>query len=389
MPDRLVIVGGGVSAQRCAFALRTLEFEGSIDMVSAEADLPYDRTLVSKDMLTRDDLRSPVSLRAAEDYGEAGISLRLGTTATSLDTEKRRLELSDGDSLVYDRLVIATGGRAIVPPSLAAEGVLTLRSAADVPELDDALERSMHLVVIGGGFIGGEVAAAAVARHCPVSLIEAAPAPLAPIFGEEVGRRFTDLHTRSGVDVISGTPVTEVTRERDGLHVSLGDGRRLRADAVVVGVGMAPNVEWLADTPLEIDGGIVTDAHCRTHVPGVVAAGDCARWLNPYYGTHMRVEHWDTAGRHGEAAAASVLGIDRPFALVPFFWSAQHDAKLQWVGYAPRWDDVQIEEDDEPGFTAHYRLNDSVVGVLAVDRARALARARREMTSAFKEVVAR
>ncbi len=388
MPERVVIVGGGVCAQRCAFALRTLGFDGSIDMVSAEADSPYDRTIVSKDMLTRDELRSPVPLKEAEDYREAGISLRLATSATALDTGRRRVELSDGDTLLYDGLVIATGGRPLLPRSLAVDGVLTLRSAADVPEVVDALRRSMHLIVIGGGFIGGEVAAAAVARHCPVTLIEGASAPLAPLFGDEVGRRFTDLHRQAGVEVICGTPVVEVRRERDGMHVSLADGRRLRANAVVVGVGMAPNVEWLADSPLELDGGIVTDAHCRTNVPGVVAAGDCARWLNPYYGVHMRVEHWDTAGRHGEAAAASVLGIDSPFALVPFFWSAQHDAKLQWVGYAPRWDAVEIEEDDEPGFTAHYRLNDSVVGVLAVDKARALARARREMTSALKEVVA-
>ncbi len=389
MLDPVVIVGGGVTAQRCAFALRTLGFDGGIEMISAETDAPYDRTLVSKDMLARTDFGPPVPLRAVEDYQAAGVSLRLGTHATSLDTAARRVYLSDGDSLAYEQLVVATGGRPVVPQSLAAEGVLTLRTASDLPELHDALERSMHLVIVGAGFIGGEVAAAAVARHCPVTLIEAAPAPLSPLFGEEVGRRFADLHRSRGVEVICGTPVVGITRERDGSRVALRDGRKLRADAVVVGVGMAPNVEWLAGSPLELDAGIVTDACCRTNVPGVIAAGDCARWFNPYYGAHMRVEHWDTAARHGEAAAASVLGIERPFALVPFFWSAQHDAKLQWVGYAPVWDAVEIEEEDgEPGFAAHYRLNDSVVGVLAVNKARALARARREMTSALKEVVA-
>lgn len=389
MPGRVVIAGGGVAAQRCAFALRALGHDGPIEMIAAEEQAPYDRTLVSKDMLRDPHFGPPVELRPREDYEESSVSLRLGTRVTGLDAAQRRVMVDDGAPVPYDHLVIATGGRAVVPSRLAAEGVLTVRQAADLPELDDALKRSMHLVVVGGGFIGGEVAAAAVARLCPVTLVEAASGPLAPLFGDDVGRRMTALHEQHGVEVIAGTGVTAIDRGRGGFNVELSDARRLRADSVVVGVGMTPDVEWLCDSPVELNRGIVTDSFCRTSVPRILAAGDCARWLHPRYGVHMRVEHWDTAGRHGDAAAATIMGSERPFAPVPFFWSDQHGSKLQWVGHAPVWDSVDLEDDTEPGFIARYRVGDELVGVLAVDRPRALARARRELSVDNREVASR
>jgi 3-phenylpropionate/trans-cinnamate dioxygenase ferredoxin reductase subunit len=379
MADRIVIVGGGVAAQRCAFALRRLGFEGAVELVSAELEAPYDRTLLSKDLLAGDELAPCVPLSPESAYADEGISMRLGVRAVRLDAGGSRVVLSDGDALPYDRLVICSGGRPVLPPALACPGILTLRDAADLPRVHDALARARHLIVIGGGFIGGEVASAAVTRFAPVTLVEAANAPLAPVLGDEVAERVAGLHRRAGVRLECGVPVRGVQRSRAGFEVALADGRVLPADAVLVGVGMTPNVDWLADSGLELDDGIVTDAACRTSVPGVLAAGDCARWLHPRYGVHLRAEHWDTAIRHGEAAAAAALGSDEPFAPLPYFWSDQHGTKLQWVGHAPAWDEVEIEDDAEPGFVARYRSAGRLAGVLTVGRPRACAAARREL----------
>jgi NADPH-dependent 2,4-dienoyl-CoA reductase/sulfur reductase-like enzyme len=368
-----------VAAQRCAFALRRLGFEGAVELVSAELEAPYDRTLLSKDLLAGDELAPCVPLSPESAYADEGISMRLGVRAVRLDAGGSRVVLSDGDALPYDRLVICSGGRPVLPPALACPGILTLRDAADLPRVHDALARARHLIVIGGGFIGGEVASAAVTRFAPVTLVEAANAPLAPVLGDEVAERVAGLHRRAGVRLECGVPVRGVQRSRAGFEVALADGRVLPADAVLVGVGMTPNVDWLADSGLELDDGIVTDAACRTSVPGVLAAGDCARWLHPRYGVHLRAEHWDTAIRHGEAAAAAALGSDEPFAPLPYFWSDQHGTKLQWVGHAPAWDEVEIEDDAEPGFVARYRSAGRLAGVLTVGRPRACAAARREL----------
>ncbi len=380
--ERIVVVGGSVAAQRCAFELRALGFEGSVELVSAEREPPYDRTLLSKDMLTADEPAACVTLRSPADYADAGIAPRLGTRAVSLDTAARQVTLSDGTLLPYSRLVICTGGRAVLPPALRCPGVLTLREADDVMRVHDALARVRHLIVIGGGFIGCELASAAVARHAPVTLVEAEAAPYASVLGTQVGERIAEIHRAAGVRLECGSPVSRLDRDRDGFRVALADGRVLRADAVVAGVGMTPAVDWLRDTPLTLEDGIVTDSACRTAVPGVLAAGDCARWLHPDYGVRIRVEHWDTAARHGAAAAAGALGGDEPFAPLPFFWSDQHGSKLQWVGYAPRWDEVEIDDSEGPGFLARYRVGGKLAGVLAVDRPRELAAARRELASA-------
>jgi 3-phenylpropionate/trans-cinnamate dioxygenase ferredoxin reductase subunit len=390
MADRIVIAGGGVAAQRCAFALRRLGFEGAVEVVSAEREAPYDRTLLSKDLIAAEELGDVVPLAAAEAYRDARIELRLGVRAVGLDPARRRVALSDGGETAYDRLVICTGGRPVLPPALAAPGVLTLRHAADVPALHDALARARHVVVVGGGFIGGEVASAAAAHHAPVTLVEAAGGPLAPVLGDEVAGRIAELHRAAGVEVVCDAPVRGVESDRGALRVTLAGGRRLTADAVVVGVGMTPDVDWLKGSGVEVDDGIVTGPTCETSVPDVLAAGDCARWLHAGYGEHLRVEHWDTAARHGEAAAAAALGSDEPFAPLPYFWSDQHGTKLQWVGHAPTWDEVEIEEDDDPGFVARYHRDGVLAGVLTAGRPRACAAARRELlTETPKEALSR
>ena len=374
--ERIVVLGAGAAGHSCAFALRRLGYEGALELIGAEPVAPYDRTLLSKDMLHSED--DAFALSGDDAYDEAGIALRLGAECVRLSPADRQLLLSDGTAVGYDRLIICTGGKAVLPRSMDAAGVLTLRELRDVAAVRRALGERRRLVVVGGGFIGGEVASAAAGR-CAVTIVEAAAVPLAGVLGPEVGARIGELHRAAGVDIVAGT-VSGITRDGDCHRVALRDGRVLAAEAVVVGVGMRPATEWLHDSPIELDDGIVTDASCRTALPEVFAAGDCARWPNPRYGGRaMRIEHWDTARRHGAAAAASALDAGEPFAPLPFFWSDQHGVKLQWVGHAPTWDEVEIGDEGPASFVARYSLRGRLAGVLTAGQPRALAAARREL----------
>jgi NADPH-dependent 2,4-dienoyl-CoA reductase/sulfur reductase-like enzyme len=381
----IVIVGGGVAAQRCAFALRDRGFDGRLTLVCGELDPPYDRTLLSKDVLDGRAERPP-ALAPEAAYAERGVEVIVGTPATGLDVAARRVRLASGTELDYGTLVVCTGGTPRMPRALACPDVFVLRELREARALREVLGSCGHLAVVGGGFIGGEVASSAVALGLEVTLLEALEQPLAGVLGEEVGARVAALHRQHGVRVLAGVSVSGIRRREGAFEVALADGRTVVADAVVVGAGMLPATDWLRDSPLRLGDGVVTDSTCRTNVPGVLAAGDCARWWHRGYGVAMRVEHWDTAGRHGAAAAAAALGDDTPFAPLPFFWSDQHGVKLQWVGHAPAWDEVQIEDVDPPrAFVARYRRGGRMVATLGAGQPRAVAAARRELRSVDRE----
>jgi NADPH-dependent 2,4-dienoyl-CoA reductase/sulfur reductase-like enzyme len=386
VPRCIVVVGGGVAAERCVHGLRERGYDGRIVMVTREPDLPYDRTLVSKDLLAPGAAPAGCFLQDPGAYHALDVDVHRATAARHLDVPTRRVWLSHGGSVRYDRLIICTGGEPMVPAALAHPAALVLRELRDAEALRAALDGGGPIAIVGGGFIGGEVACAAVARGVRVTLIEALEQPLARVIGPEAGARVAALHRAHGVEVMTGAPATAIRRSGGALEVTLRGGEAVRAATVLVGAGMRPATRWLTGSPLRLDDGIVTDSACRTDVPGVLAAGDCARWHNPRYGERMRVEHWDTARRHGTAAARAALGDDAPFAPLPFFWSDQHGVKLQWVGYAASWDEVEIEDGDEPGFVARYRRGGRVVAVFAAGRPRAIAAARRELQSATMEV---
>jgi NADPH-dependent 2,4-dienoyl-CoA reductase/sulfur reductase-like enzyme len=386
-PECIVVVGGGVAGERCVHGLRERGFEGRLLMVTREDELPYDRTLVSKDLLKEEPPVAEAILQPAHAYAEREIEVRPGTTAMSLDVASRRLSLSDGEVLGYDRLVICSGGEPVVPSALACPGIHVLREMRDAEVLRATLAGCERMAIVGGGFIGGEVASAAVARGVEVTLVEALEQPLARVVGPEVGARVAELHRGNGVRVLTEALAGAIRRDGATFEVSLADGRSVKADAVLVGAGMRPATDWLDGSPIRVDGGVVTDSACRTEVPGILAAGDCARWWNPRYGELMRVEHWDTARRHGAAVAAAALGDETPFAPLPFFWSDQHGVKLQWVGYAPAWDEIEIEDaDPAPGFVARYRREGRLVAVFAAGQPRAIGAARRELQSTPMEV---
>jgi 3-phenylpropionate/trans-cinnamate dioxygenase ferredoxin reductase component len=378
-PRRIAIVGAGVAGERCAFELRACGFDGDVLLVGAEPHLPYDRTLLSKDLLDGAVDAADLALSSREDFAAAGIRLCLGTAAAALDPDAHELVLADGTVIAYDKLVVATGGSPRRPRALGGAGAGVLRTLDDARALRERLETAGRLVVIGGGFVGAEVAASARARGLDVTLVEALPAPLARAVGVEVGTRIAELHRANGVAVLTDVAATALRRDGRRVTVGLADGRMLDADAVLVGAGTAPDVGWLAGSGVAADDGIVTDPQCRTSAPDVLAAGDCARWWHRDHAGLLRVEHWDTAARHGTAAARSALGDHQPFAPVPFFWSVQHGVRLQWVGHAVEGDEVVVEDAQSGAFVAWYRRAGRLVAAFAAGAPRALAAARREL----------
>ncbi len=379
--ENIVVVGGGPAAHRCLIGLRKAGYTGSLTVVSSDTLLPYDRTLLSKGALMND-AAGVVSMALPGQYESLDIQVRLGRTAVELNEKRQVIELADGTALDYDRAVLAVGGSPILPRALAAPGVLTIRRATDVAPMRDALERSRYVVVIGAGFIGGEIAAAARTRGCAVTLVESASTPLEGVLGAEVGTLLGDQHVSHGVDVRCGVQADSVHEVSEGYLVVLSDGTTLACDSVVVGVGMRPAIDWLRSTGIEIDRAILTDSMCRTSIPGVFAAGDCAQWWSPRYGCYCHVEHWDTAGKHGAAAAQAIMGRADAFDPLPFFWSDQYDIKYQWAGYAPTWDAVDLVRSESGAFCARYLYRGASVGVFTANDPHEFGRLRRELLNA-------
>ena len=378
MLERVLIIGGGVAAVRCALELRTQGYDGHICMVSAERTLPYDRTLVSKDLLSGDRVdEARLLLQPAEVYADAEIDLRLGVEATGLDVRARRVHVAGGARLSYDRLVLAVGGEPVRPPRLTAAGVLTLREIGDARRLADRLDAGERIVIVGGGFIGTEVASMATARGLHATVVEAR-LPFAPLLGREVARRICDMHRAAGVELLEAAPVDRVHRDGDALSVELVDGRRLPADVVLTAVGMRPATRWLAASALGDANGLVTDPAGRTTIPGVFA--DCA--VSPDLDTwlHATTEHWDVAARQGALVARTILGRPAPKPRAPYFWSDQLGTKFQMIGRTQGADSVEIEDvAPSPCFTARYRRNGRLVGLFAAGAPRAVGQARREI----------
>ncbi len=338
--QRIVVVGASLAGLQAVQTLRRADFAGDITLVGEEPDLPYDRPPLSKGFLSGDVDDDRVRLRAAADPDALGIEWRLSTRATGLDLDRRVVQTAD-DELAFDGLVIATGARARRLPASELEGVHVLRTINDARAIRDRLAAvPERLVVIGAGFIGAEVAATARSLGVDVTMIEAAEAPLTRVLGVEAGMEVAALHRDHGVDVRLGAGVRALHGDGAVSGVELVDGSMIDTDMVVVGIGVIPNTEWLESTGLEIDDGVVCDATCLA-APGVVAAGDVARWPNPRYEGTRRVEQWDNAVDQGAHAARRLLawgaGEDgEAFDPVPWFWSDQYDRKLQLAGVPTR-----------------------------------------------------
>ncbi len=379
MLNRVLIIGGGVAAMRCALELRRHGYDGGVRMVSAEATPPYDRTLVSKELLSGDPVNDQrLLLQPPGVYEDAAIELQLGARATALDVRGRRVDLADRSQLAYDRLVLAVGGEPVRPPRLTAHGVVTLRELGDARRLAPLLDTAERVVIVGGGFIGTEVASIVAARGIHATVVEAAM-PLAPL-GEEAAERICDMHRARGVTLLDRAPVDRVRRDGRAFRVDLVDGRRLPADLVVAAVGMRPATRWLATSALRSSHGIPTDADGRTAARDVFATGDCALAPDPLTGHFTTTEHWEDAARHGVLVARSVLGQPRPRTRPPYFWSDQLGMKLQMVGRTRGAESIEIEDvEPSPCFIARYRRDGRLVGLFAAGVPHAIGQARREI----------
>ncbi len=335
---RVVIVGASVAGVHAAQALRAAGYDGDLQLVSAEVEFPYDRPPLSKGFLLGTQEAVDIALQPRSFYEEQRIALLLGTRATALD--QHALTLADGRRLTYDRLLLATGARLrrLEVPGGDLQGVVYLRTFEDARALRERLAAAGRVVVVGGGFIGLEVASAAAQLGKKAVLLEALPAPLGHLLGEEVAQGLAQLHQEHGVELVTGATVVRFAGDSAVRSVEVQDGRSFPCDLAVVGVGVAPNGELLG-----ADGGIEVDSRLQTSMPGVFAAGDVARF--PLRGRHVRIEHWDIARAMGEHAARAMLGEDAPFEASPFFWSDQYDVTFQYFGHAERWDRMVLRGD--------------------------------------------
>jgi 3-phenylpropionate/trans-cinnamate dioxygenase ferredoxin reductase subunit len=310
----IVVVGASLAGLHAVRALRKEGFDGRLTLVGAEPHRPYDRPPLSKDFLAGAADESTLRLAGADQLDELGVDLRLGVSAVACDTTDRRVRLADGGEVPYDGLVIATGGAARRLPGMAHElpGVHVLRTLDDAVALRADLDRRPgRVVIVGAGFIGAEVAATCRGRGLDVTLLEALPVPLAHALGPRVGAVCADLQRDHGVDVRLGAGVRSIAGGERVERVHLVDGTVIEADVVVVGVGVQPCTEWLEGSGLTLDNGVVCDATCLA-APGVVAAGDVARWPNPAFDRAlMRVEHWENAIEMGGYAARRLLALRR------------------------------------------------------------------------------
>jgi NADPH-dependent 2,4-dienoyl-CoA reductase/sulfur reductase-like enzyme len=369
----IVIVGGGLAAQRCAETLRRRGYEGRVQMVCAEPEPPYDRPPLSKELLAGEAEEESVLYRPAWWYEEKRVELLLGVRAVGLDSGARRLVLDSGAELPYGQLLIATGGGARRLPFLEGyENVHYLRTLGDARRLRAELDAGARLAIVGAGFIGQEVAATARRLGAEVTMIEALETPLAPILGEEVGEWFASLHREEGVHVLTGTMLEGARGEGRVEELVLASGEPLACDAVVVGVGTVPATEWLEGSGLE-PGGVPTDTAGRTALPGVFAAGDATLPFDPRFGAHARTEHWDAAAWQGAAAAKAMLGDYPGTPPLPSFWSDQYGLRIQYVGHAHHADAVSLDGDPaERDFEAVFTRSGVPVAGLAIGRPRAI-----------------
>lgn len=370
----VVIVGASLGGLRTASALRRFGFAGRITLVGDEPHPPYDRPPLSKEVLTGEKQPEDTFFRTPDFFEEQGMELRLGSRAVALDGDQRNITLAGGERLAYDAAVIATGARPRMLPGI--EGiprVHTMRTLDDSTAIRSDLDHARHLVVVGAGFIGSEVAASARSRGIDVTILEAADQPLVMAVGAEVGRRCASLHGLYGAELRCGAGVTGIAESVEGLAVHLSDGTSVRCDLVVVGIGVIPNIEWLDGSGVELDRAVVCDEYMQTTLPGVYALGDLASWFNPRFGVRMRVEHWTNTVEQSAVVARNIINTfngDPPaaYAGIPYFWSDQYGHRLQLVGRASGEEVVFVHDDaDRPSLMALYRNGDRLGGAFAID----------------------
>jgi 3-phenylpropionate/trans-cinnamate dioxygenase ferredoxin reductase component len=330
-PQSIVIVGAGLAGAKAAEALRGQGYAGPVTLLGDETELPYERPPLSKGYLAGEAAFDDAVVHPADWYAEQRVDLRLGTRVTGIDAARREVEIAGGDRIGYGALLLATGAEPRRLPIPGADRALTLRTRADSDAIRATFGAGRRLVVVGAGWIGLEVAAAARGAGTDVTVLEAADLPLLGVLGPEMGKVFADLHRANGVDLRLGVAIEEIGP--DG--VRLADGTVVAADAVVLGVGVRPRTELAESAGLALDNGVLVDASLRTSDPAIYAVGDIANHDHPVLGRRVRVEHWAAALNQPAAAAAAMLGGDAQYTDLPYFFSDQYDLGMEYVGHAP------------------------------------------------------
>lgn len=377
--SRIVIVGGSLAGLSAAKGIRQAGYGGSLSMLCAEPEMPYKRPPLSKQLLVGAEPPGGRWLKVDEGLG---VEFLLGEPAVGLDLDARQVICAGDARVPFDGLVIATGADPINPWAASGlDGVHVLRTMSDSDAVARQLRGAGEVAVVGAGFIGAETAAAARKLGLPVTLIDALEAPHAQVLGTSVGLACAQLHVDNGASLRMSSKVVGLQSAGAAgaparvAGVRLDTGEVIRADLVVVGIGVRPATAWLEGRGIALDGGVVCDSTCAVLdedgavIDGVVAAGDVARWRNPFYGEAMRVEHWDNAASQGRAAGRRLMGDMREYELLPYFWSDQYDAKIQVVGHGRPDDDIDVAEGElgSRSFVATYARSGRIVGAVAMN----------------------
>ncbi len=367
--QRFVIVGAGLAGAKAAETLREQGFDGELTLIGEEAERPYERPPLSKEYL-RGEADAKPFVHAEDFYADKEIELLTTTRAAEIDAGESEVVLDDGRRLGFDRLLLTTGAepRRIDVPGADLEGIHYLRSLVDSEAIAAAIGAAERLVVVGSGWIGAEIAASARAKGCEVTMIEMASLPLERVLGPRLGQFYLDVHRDHGTEFLSETTVERF--EGDGLveRVLTRDGAMIEAQAVVVGVGVAPRTALAETAGARIENGVLADERLETSVPGIFVAGDVANATHPFYGRRVRVEHWANALAQGPAVARAMLGSNAAYDEIPYFFSDQYDVGMEYRGLAEGTEEVVIRGDLEAReFVAFWLSEDRVVAGMNVN----------------------
>lgn len=364
------IVGGGAAGCAAAEMLRQVDFRGRIVILTADSELPYDRTKLSKAALQSDQFEGPDLLRSASFYEQHGIEVKTAAKVAQLEVESRQLTYGDGETLSYDALLLATGGKVRKIPVDGADraNVFTLRQVEDTQKILQAAQTAQKVVIIGAGFVGMEVAASLRQKGLEVTVVAPGEVPFEKVLGRSVGQMFQQMHEEKGVQFKLGCKAEAFKGENRVESVVLDNGETLPADMVVVGIGVQPATDFVEGIDLSDDQSIPVNQYLQA-APNIYAAGDIAQFPHFMTGEPVRIEHWRLAMQHGRIAACNMAGQTVPFEAVPFFWTGQFDLKLRYIGHAEKFDDVIIQGSlKEKSFLAFYVQSEQVLAVSGVGR---------------------
>lgn len=369
---RCIIVGASHAAAQLAPLLRHQGWAGSISMISDEYYLPYHRPPLSKDYLAGEKNLEQILIRSPEVYRKSNISISMGVTATAIDRSNKQLILDDGASLDYDKLVLTTGARVrkIDIPGVDLKGVFYLRNLSDAQQIKQFTGSDKRAVIIGGGYIGLETAAALRKLGMQVTVLEAMPRILQRVTAPEVADFYGRIHGEEGVEIVANEQATAITGDKTVASVTCQSGADYPADLVIIGVGVIPNTELAAEAGLHVDNGIKVDGHARTNDVNILAAGDCTSHFNPIYQRQLRLESVQNAQDQASVVANTLCGNLKPYNALPWFWSDQYDLKLQIAGLSQGYTDVVIRGDikGSRSFAAFYLQEGKLLAVDAVNK---------------------